>query len=62
MMDAVTAAHEHYCLRGGEHVFAADGTVTVGRTLYTAMCISDGYGHAYTASLQDTVKMLSAFR
>lgn len=42
VVDAMTAAHEDDGLRRREHVFAADGTVTVGGTLNAAVCVADG--------------------
>lgn len=42
VVDAVTAAHEDDSLRRGEHVFAADRTVTIGGTLNAAVCVTDG--------------------
>ena len=42
VMDAVAAAHKDDSLRRGEHVFAADGTVTIGGTLNAAVCVANG--------------------
>lgn len=40
VMDAVAAAHEDHGLGGGEHVFAADGTVTIGGSFYAPVRVS----------------------
>lgn len=51
VVDAVPAAHEDDRLGGGEHIFAADGTVAVGGTLDAAVGVADGNGHADAARL-----------
>lgn len=51
VVDAVPAAHEDDRLRGGEHVFAADGTVAVGGAFDAAVGVADGNGHADAAGL-----------
>lgn len=51
MVDAVPAPHKDDRLGGGEHVFAADGAVTVGRAFNAAVGITDRNGHADAAGL-----------
>ncbi len=50
-MDVVAALHGDDGSGRGEHVVAADGTVTLGCTLYTAMGRGPAYGYADIALL-----------
>ena len=55
VVDAVAAAHEDDSLRRGEHVIAADGTVTISGALDAAVRIADGDGHADATSLRESL-------
>lgn len=43
MVYAVAASHKDYCLGRCEHVFAADGAITICRALDAAMGVLNGY-------------------